>query len=143
AQPQESGWYDGRDHRYTLVAAPDGGSRLPDARLLALVKRWLRKESTPIPWLLLPVAALLLVAAAALAFWLLRSPALPTSPAEHDIVFGYRAPRHLLGELKSGTTVRFSPAAFKDSASVQLTLQLENVAPDMAEKMQVRIAVNE
>ena len=71
-------WYDGRDHGMTLVSSPKlAGTRLPEARLLDIVKKWARAKryvppKRPSAWPAAALAAACLLAVAVLAvvvFW--------------------------------------------------------------------------
>jgi hypothetical protein len=41
-------WYDGKRHSFTLIAAPNGGTKLSDRHVLRIAKRWLRAR--PLWW---------------------------------------------------------------------------------------------
>ena len=55
-------WFDGKPFGHTLVATPRHGTKLSDAQVLAIVRRWSRaRGSTPAASRWLPTAAAVLV----------------------------------------------------------------------------------
>ncbi len=76
-------WFDGKPFGHTLISAPSNGTRLPEAKMLAIVREWCHaKPIRPIPWqpsrrAVLAAAGSAGVAALAYTFW-------PTHAAENS-----------------------------------------------------------
>jgi len=157
-------WYDGRDRHSTLIAAPPGGSRLSDERMLSIVKSWLsarvsrRGETATGPASRTGalaaaglVTAALLLAAAGLTLRGGRTgpppaanlpPGAPGTDREPWPAALSRA-RFAGAPLKPGAPVTLRPRNDQeDGRQVDLVVELVDADPARAREFTVRVAVN-
>jgi hypothetical protein len=77
-------WYDGRrpEHGHSLIAAPRGGTKLSEAEVLRVVKKWAhaRPAARPRPALMIAAAAVALLVLGCLVWALKRPPVPPPTP---------------------------------------------------------------